>query len=165
MSKEKLRQRLIEERAALLAEIEGLADGEAARIPPGSGWSIKDVLAHLSSAEGAAVAFIRRMVEEEGPRQVPPEVVFDLDRWNAGQVRRRREWSPQQVLEELGTHRQALLKRIDELTDAQLARQGVHAVWGEVSVADQLHILYQHDQMHRKMIVDLKAGRRVAAEG
>lgn len=164
MSKEKLRQRLIEERAALLAEIEGLTEDEAARIPPGSEWSIKDVLAHLSSAEGAAIDFIRCMVEEDRPRQVPPELVFDLDRWNASQVRKRREWSLPRVLDELRTQREALLRSMDELTDEQLSRRGIHAAWGEVSVADQLRILHLHDQMHRKMITQLKAVLPVSAE-
>jgi alpha/beta hydrolase fold/DinB superfamily len=77
-------------------------------------WDAKDVLAHLSSSQASLAAVIGAPPREAGgdgrpaslPRsqgEVAPEGRrgFDPDRWNASQVRRRRETPPAELVREL----------------------------------------------------------------
>lgn len=64
--------------------------------PAGTGeWSAKDLLAHLSSTQAAMAPLLSVQ-----PRRVGAEP-FDPDRWNASQVRKRKELPASQLLDEL----------------------------------------------------------------
>ena len=66
MSREEpLRQRLIAGHVAVLATIAGLSEEDAAATGAHSGWTIKDTLAHLASAELGHCAVIRRLLAAE----------------------------------------------------------------------------------------------------
>jgi hypothetical protein len=61
-------------------------------------WSAKDLLAHLSSTQAALPAVARSRPDPGAPAS--PEK-FDSDRWNASQVRRRKELAPADLIAEL----------------------------------------------------------------
>jgi hypothetical protein len=90
--------------------------------PAGDGygdWSCKDLLAHLSSSEAALARVVMSSSEPARPDAEP----FDADRWNASQVRRRKDSTDQDLLNEfdLGTTR-----LIEALSGMDL-KQPVHA--------------------------------------
>jgi pimeloyl-ACP methyl ester carboxylesterase len=63
----------------------------------GDRWTARDLLAHLASTETALSQLLRASQGGTTPSGEP----FDPDRWNASQVRRRRESSPSDLVEEL----------------------------------------------------------------
>jgi pimeloyl-ACP methyl ester carboxylesterase len=79
-------------------------EGDWGRSSGLEGWSAKDLLAHLSSSQAMLAGIISRPPPENGPGKGGEP--FDGDRWNASQVRRRRESTPEDLRHELwaGTH-------------------------------------------------------------
>ena len=71
--------------------------GRPAQSPEGD-WSAKDVLAHLASTQVSLPAVIAAPPPPPGGDGRP---AFDPDRWNASQVRRRRETPPDELVREL----------------------------------------------------------------
>ena len=67
------------------------------RSPANEGWTVRDLLTHLTTSESGFVPTLRRMAAGEGG--VPAD--FDPNRWNAGQLRRRAEHAPEQLRAEL----------------------------------------------------------------
>jgi lipase len=61
-------------------------------------WTTKDLLAHLSSTQAALPAVARSRPSQA---QTAPAEAFDSDRWNASQVRRRRELPAEKLIAEL----------------------------------------------------------------
>lgn len=154
--KEAIGRKLSLERERLLGLLEGLSVEEMTQRSKEGGWSIKDILGHIASAEKAHLAFIKRMCEEDNPQMVPPGVQFDLDRWNASQVSRGEKLTLEEIWAELEEARRGSLALLNHLTEEQLSHQGVHAIWGEITVAQRLRIIHIHDQMHRRDIMRLK---------
>ena len=66
-------------------------------------WSCKDLLAHLSSTEASLARIVSSSSEPARPGAEP----FDADRWNASQIRKRKDSDEQDLLSEfdLGTTR------------------------------------------------------------
>jgi len=61
-------------------------------------WTAKDLLAHLSSTQAALPAVARSRASQADPA---PTVAFDSDRWNASQVRRRKDLPAEDLIAEL----------------------------------------------------------------
>ncbi|MDQ6898217.1 MAG: alpha/beta fold hydrolase [Candidatus Dormibacteraeota bacterium] len=72
-------------------------------------WTAKDLLAHLASTQTALSHILLTAGAEAGQPAAP----FDADRWNASQVSRRRETTPDELMSELsagaGTATQRLI--------------------------------------------------------
>ncbi len=63
------------------------------------GWEARDLLAHLSSTQSALASVVATAGGEDAATAAGQ--AFDPDRWNASQVRRRRERTPAELVEEL----------------------------------------------------------------
>ncbi len=85
--------------ADVTAEIAGL-DGSWDAPTGYLDWTAKDLLAHLSSTQAALPAVAR---SRPNPVDAMPAEPFDSDRWNASQVRRRRELPAADLVAELTT--------------------------------------------------------------
>lgn len=78
----------------------------------GGGWDAKDVLAHVSSTQAA----MARVISASPPAHGDGAPAFDSARWNAGQLRRRKESTPSELAEEMrrgAEHAQAALMSVD----------------------------------------------------
>jgi uncharacterized protein (TIGR03083 family) len=76
-----------------------------------AGWTAKDLLAHLASTQAAMPAVIRAPSAGSGSGEP-----FDSGRWNASQLRRRAERTPEELKAELvaaGPEIDAALREID----------------------------------------------------
>lgn len=152
-----IRAKLNVERSKLLGSIAGLTRPVMLRSFGESGWSIKDILAHVAMAESVNVKFARMMVEKNAPLQLrefalefpdfPGE--FELDKFNAWMTERWRAKSLEEILTALEETRAETLAWLDTLSPEQLERRGEHAVWGDQSVRGMLRILIIHDKFHR----------------
>ena len=144
--KARLRERLEAGRAEFLAAVEALTEEDLAR-PAGheSDWTVKDLIGHVAYAEGSMLPMIQRPLGGQAHR-VPPD--FDLDRWNAGRVRRAKEQPVAALLERLAESRRELLALLDGMDDADLDRPTSHPRMPNTTVEGIFRIIAGHERDH-----------------
>ena len=118
-------------------------DGDWTRQTGYQEWSSRDLLLHLTSTASAlpAVASSRLDPDSDGTRSES----FDSDRWNASQLRRRQEQSPDDLKAELdkaGTEMDAVLA---ELATDEVVGAGAYA--GETAAAAMRYMI-GHQREH-----------------
>ena len=162
-----IKAKLESERARLKETIASFTRDELLT-PHESGWSPKDLLAHLAIAEGLNVKFARAIVEHDNPVQLKivrgdfpdyPHARFTLDEFNAYMTDKLRAHPLDFVLSELARVRGETLAWLDTLREEQLERRGLHAVWGEQTARGMFRILALHDKMHRDDLAKRKIPR------
>jgi pimeloyl-ACP methyl ester carboxylesterase len=103
------------------------------------GWDARELLAHLSSTQAALPAVVSATGGGGGGEP------FDPDRWNAGQVRRRRDRSPDQLIEEM---REGSRQLQAALTDADLERPTAIGPHAGQPLRAALGRMLQHQRAH-----------------
>ena len=124
-------------RRELLDAVAGIPD-EKMTVPAVGDWSVKDVLAHITSWEEQIPSDLRRV----GAGLQPALASFreaDVDQWNALLVGLRRSFPLPQVRQELEDRRRALIEALDSLPDSAFAAGFVPATCA-ISVG--------HDRQH-----------------
>jgi uncharacterized protein (TIGR03083 family) len=119
------------------------------------GWSCHDLLAHLSSTE----ASLARIVESSNEPPRPGAEPFDADRWNNSQIRRRKEASDQDLLNEfdMGTTR-----LVETLTDMDLKRPVRIGPYDGMPLGEAMAEMLDHQRHH---LDDLRAALHRHPEG
>jgi uncharacterized protein (TIGR03083 family) len=139
---------LAEAREGLLAAVR-LVDEAAWEMPTANeGWSVRDVLAHVASGETTIQALLRRMADGRGG--VPDD--FDLDRYNASQLRRRAEQTVPQLLAELDVARGQTLEALAAATAQALSQRGRHPRGMITTLEETFRIIARHDREHTQDI-------------
>jgi len=112
------------------------------------GWTLKDLLAHLSSTEASLAAVAESASQEPRPGAEP----FDADRWNRSQVRKRADKDAPELLEEfdMGTTRV-----VDVLTDVDLGKPVTIGTYAGDTLGDAMAQMLEHQRKH---LEDLRAG-------
>ena len=127
--------------ADVTAEIEAIEGGWDA--PTGYlDWTAKDLLAHLSSTQAALPAVAASRLSTE-PATTSEK--FDSDRWNASQVRRRKETPAAELLEELRRGAAEMDPILAELPVDELIGAGPYA--GETTAAAMANMV-DHQRDH-----------------
>ena len=146
-----IRQDLVGTQQALRSLLDRLSDDDDwARVSPNEGWTIRDLLTHVSTAEQGFVGTVRRMAAGEGG--VPSD--FDPNRWNAGQLRRNTDVTPADMRQRLDASHTAMLELLDALDDVALDRRGYLSTGVEGSTEDCLRLVAAHKRIH---IEDIRA--------
>ena len=111
------------------------------------GWSCHDLLAHLTSTQAA----LARIVASSTEAADPSAPKFDPDRWNASQVRKRKEATEAELLNEfdLGTSR-----LIEALTDMDLERAVTVGPYAGLPLGEAMAQMLDHQRHH---LDDLRA--------
>jgi hypothetical protein len=137
-------------RSEVRIAIEGLPESEMTRPVDGT-WSVKDMLAHISSWDELGATDITRASRGH----VPALMAFkddEIDDWNAGLMRGRTMFSLPQALFELDDRRQRLVEVLnsapEQLINGPLA-------------ARLVDVLVEHDQMHAREISEWRQGAGV----
>ena len=134
----------LETSGARAAEIlAGLAERDL-DCPANPEWTVRDLLVHLATSERGVGQMIEGLLR--GESIVPRD--FDLDRWNASQVRKLAGLSLAELRERLAEARRDTLALVDRLSDADLARRGRHALGREVTLGETLRIMAAHERVH-----------------
>jgi uncharacterized protein (TIGR03083 family) len=128
----------------LLEVLDGVGPDEWSRPSPNEGWTIRDLLTHLTTSETAFVPSLRRMASGQGG--VPAD--FDPNRWNAGQLRRRGEADPGQLRTELERSFAEMLSVLDTLDDAALDQRGYLSTGVEGCTEDNFRLVATHKRTH-----------------
>ena len=109
---------------------------------------VSELLVHLTTAESGFVPTLRRMAAGEGG--VPAD--FDPNRWNAGQLRRRKEIPPEQLRAELDAAHAQMIALLESLDDAALDQRGYLSSGAEGSTEDNFRLVAQHKRIHTQDI-------------
>jgi DinB superfamily len=125
---------VIEQVAAIVREIEehrtrfedfcrSLSDEELDRlVPPDREWQVKDYISHLATIDQGVQPWFEALAQgKETPRAgTEGQERFDVDRWNQGQIERRREHDVEQILAEGARHREMLKATMNAFQEATL---------------------------------------------
>ena len=144
-----IRQDLTDAQLKLRKALERVGpDGWSRRSPTNEGWTIQDLLTHLSTSESGFVPTLKRMSEGQGG--VPQD--FDPNRWNAGQLRRRADTSPEQLRMDLEAAHAAMLSLLDSLDEAALDQRGHLSSGVDGSTEDCFRLVASHKRSHTQDI-------------
>jgi hypothetical protein len=129
---------------ALLASYAGLSDPEMLEPGVTGSWSVKDIVAHVTTWEEEAIAHLPTIIA--GGR--PPRYKLThggIDAFNAQASRRNRDLSLEEVLERRDATHRRLIAVIEGVPDAQLR--------GETRARRRLRLdTYGHYQVHTRAI-------------
>ena len=152
--KDKLKKRLDEAHADLLAAVSGLTVEQAARATPNVNWTVQDVLAHLAGAERGHQQVIRALLAGELAGQ--PD--FDLDTFNQADVAARAGWTLALVLEDLNAGRAGTLALLESMGVNDWDRAGYHPGGFDTTVEGTFRVIAIHERRHAKDIRVALAG-------
>ncbi len=146
--RQRLKHKMAEARRELIEVLSGLTPAHYALPTRDVGWSVYDVAAHIAGAEGSMEVIAKRILNRE------PSIVagFDIERFNAGNIRRRQGQSIQNFLDELAASRVRMLALLDSATDEQLDLPGQHPTAGETTFYGLLVVVYRHERIHAEDI-------------
>jgi uncharacterized damage-inducible protein DinB len=153
----RLSDRLRSEGEKTLAFFSGLTP-EQHELPvytEGAQWTVRQILAHFVSAEAAFLSLVGDITS--GGRGAPEG--FNIDHFNDREVAQKQEMQSTELLEQFSTLRRRTIEVVDELSDGDLAKMGVHPFLGLVPLIDMIKLIYRHNQIHMRDI------RRVAQPG
>jgi uncharacterized damage-inducible protein DinB len=120
------------------------------------GWSVAEVVLHLTDSELIYRYRMRKIVAEPGSDMAS----YNQDRW-VTQLRYA-DASVPDALEELAALRKANLAWLRDLTREERLRWGVHDKRGEESVERLVRILASHDIVHRRQIERIRRAAEAA---
>jgi uncharacterized protein (TIGR03083 family) len=153
-----IRQDLIDAQQALLDVLDRVTADDWSRASPNEGWTVRDLLTHLATAETAFNSTLRRMAAGQGG--VPAD--FDPNRWNAGQLRRRGDVAPEQLRSELEASHREMLAVLDGLDQTALDQRGHLSSGQEGSTEDNFRLVASHKRSHTD---DIRAALAAPAPG
>lgn len=108
------------------------------------GWTVKQALLHLATAETGQIGTGKAIAA--GQPTVPDD--FDLNRYNRRQLEKNQAKQPPEILFSMAESRQKLLTFLDEVTAEDMAKRGKHAR-GDVLTLEQLfYRIGDHEAEH-----------------
>ena len=150
--KAQLTQKLNESRTALFELLNSLSP-EQWRTPvfsEGDTWTVATVLAHLVESERGMSIHVHKI--RKGEATIAAD--FDLERWNAGLVRRTGDVVPEELMANAVATRAKTLEVMNSLDDSEWELTGRHPSRGEISVAQYYETVHAHEVDHLR---DLRA--------
>ncbi len=118
MAKQDVLEQIRRARGALLTAIEGLPDDALLRPGVVGFWSVKDILAHLTTWESELITALAQL---DRPTRVPEIVkIEDIDDWNEEQYRNNVRRGLDAVMEDFNGVHKHLLKAVEALDDKTL---------------------------------------------
>ena len=111
-------------------------------------WTIRNVLAHLVTAERAFV----RLFEQIRLGGAGASEDFSIDRYNAAQQERTKALSAHELLAQYIAVRAEMVNWVKGLNDADLERIGRHPFLGVTTLHEMIKMVYRHNQIHHRDI-------------
>jgi uncharacterized protein (TIGR03083 family) len=142
--KDTIRAELVEAQRTLIDALDQVGADDWLRSSPNEGWTVRDLLTHLTTSESGFVPTLRRMAAGEGG--VPAD--FDPNRWNAGQLRRRGDLPTDQLRAELESAHRDMLALLDSLDDSALDNRGHLSSGAEGSTEENFRLVAFHKRTH-----------------
>lgn len=147
--KSAIRQDLVSAQRDLCDLLDRLGPDDWLRAGPANeGWTIRDLVTHLTTSETGFVPTLRRMASGQGG--VPTD--FDPNRWNASQLRRRAEIPADQLRPELEKSHAEMLELLDSLDETALNHRGHLSTGVEGSTEDNFRLVASHKREHTEQM-------------
>jgi uncharacterized damage-inducible protein DinB len=129
----------------LKRQLESLSDAALRFRPAPDGWSIVEIVGHMTDVDAVWPGRVRQMLSADNPRlqSVDNDVV------------RQRDYQNKQIgfmLITLAERRAEFVELLRVLRPEQLARPGLHPTRGPITVGDAPAALADHDRGHREQI-------------
>jgi hypothetical protein len=152
MTHDQVLKKIKKEHANLVASIHGISAEVISTQPIMNDWTIKDMLGHVALWYRVALTFVNEYVERGVPRMMSV-TGFSVDEFNERELKLRREWSLDFVINEFESAYQALLNAAEKLDDEQLNAQ-LAAPWEEGVTMERLIAVnsYEHEPEHTAQI-------------
>lgn len=146
----KLVERLTQERDKTVQFFRQLtpANWELLIYTEGAGWRVRDVLAHIVSAESGMRRLLANILQ--GDPGAPED--FDLDGYNQRKVKQLQDRPVDELLDRFLALREKTIRLVESLSREDLQRQGRHPFLGVASVEDIIKLIYRHVQIHLRDI-------------
>jgi uncharacterized protein (TIGR03083 family) len=143
-----IRKRLRDEGDKLVALFEGLTleQWHQTLYTDGMVWSIKDLLAHQVSAERKFIFYGRDILN--GGEGAP--IGFQINAFNNSEVASMLDRSPEELLADMRSVRQATIEFVDNIQDTDFDRRGRHPFFGMMSIDEMFKLIYRHNMMHTR---------------
>lgn len=165
---DKLLAALDSSRRRLNAEVEGLQEPRFSTRPPGGGWSVAQVVEHLSRADeslarGIPVVVAGRAIQ---PRWTDPlsRLLYLSQIYKIARVKSRQALDPAdapprpEAMARSAATRAALLAAIDAHEGKGVWKARVrHPIFGPLSMTEMIAFIADHEERHRLQIVRIKA--------
>lgn len=144
--KERWASKLNESRRALFELLSSLSpqQWQTPVFAEGDTWTVATVLAHLVESERGMSIHVHKI--RKGEATIAPD--FNLERWNAGIVRRIGDAVPAELLASAATTRARTLQLMDSLGDEEWQLTGLHPSRGEISVEQYYQTIHAHEVGH-----------------
>jgi hypothetical protein len=115
------------------------------------GWTIRDMLAHMTGWDDATIDSLRAHVVDRSPSL---EAIRSLDEYNARTVTSRQDLDYDRVLKEWRLTRQVLRTIIEQMPEDKFFSP-VIVPWGEKATVTYLVDMFRdHEEVHTKDIVE-----------
>ena len=154
-----------EERQALIAQykagyeevsrsLEGFPEESLSAHPLPGKWSAREIVQHLADSEMNSAIRLRKLLTEENPQ------IQGYDQEDYARRLRYNERDMAPALDALRGARATTAQLIDQMTDADWARQGTHTESGRYTAEDWLRIYADHAHNHAAQIRRLREALR-----
>lgn len=110
----------------------------------GENWTIREILAHFISIENAFGLMIKDVLA--GGPGAPDD--FDIDRFNAREVRAASGISNPALLRSFSDARTRTIQRLATLEPGDLDRKGRHPWFGDLTLHAMFKWIYRHNLLH-----------------
>ena len=111
-------------------------------------WTIRNILAHLMTSERAFVKLFESI--RQGGIGVTDE--FVIDRYNARQQEKTKEFGTQELLKRFKSIREEMIVWVSEIDDSDLEKTGRHPFLGQTTLREMIKMVYLHNQIHYRDI-------------
>ena len=127
--------------------LNGLKDGALENKPVPGKWSARENLAHLARYHEIFSDRLARILAEDRPA-LPRYVAEEDSGWPP--------WTKlpvSEVLSRLAALRAQLVKRVEDLSTAELAKTGTHSRFGEMTIVEWLEFFLLHEGHHLMLVL------------
>ena len=137
----------------LLSAIKGTPDHLLTKRPDDKNWSPIEVLCHLRDTEESFMARFQTIMVMDEPKFPPVEP----DRWASERQYQRND--AREAIAAFRVRRDESLKFLRGLRPEQMARGGLHATRGRMTIADFVGLMAWHDDNHLDQLKRALAGK------
>ena len=132
--------------------LEGASPEALARRTRSGKWSVHENLAHLARHHAVVLDRVRKVLAEDRPK-LPRYAAEEDAQWPAWAA-----LSLNEILERLAALRAELTALVGGLTDAQLARTGIHPTLGEMALPLWIEFFLLHEAHHLYVVMKRARG-------
>lgn len=110
----------------------------------GTTWSVRNTFSHFVTSERGLIKLFERIrTAGEGVTDD-----FSIDRYNASQQKKTKEFNPPELLEQYKQVRADSVAWVSGLKDEELAIEGRHPFLEMTTIREMIKMLYLHNNLH-----------------